>query len=153
MKPEAPAPTSPAATAGPARVSFEPAVVQIALSAPFNLNVQLDNANGVSAVMPLRVKWDPMLLRLNDVTAGNFLTRDGTRVTSVKDIRNDTGEATLSVTRAPGAPGVSGSGVAASLSFVAVGKGAGSVTVTELTVSTADAQPPVSLAGVAVTVQ
>ncbi len=52
-------------------------------------------------------------------------------MTSVKDIRNDTGEATLMVSRLPGSPGISGSGAIATLNFVAVGKGSSTVTVTD----------------------
>jgi general secretion pathway protein D len=69
-----------------------------------------------------------MQLRLNDISPGDLLSRDGVRVTAVKDIRNDTGEATLTVSRLPGSPGISGSGVIATLNFVAVGKGSSRIT-------------------------
>jgi general secretion pathway protein D len=53
------------------------------------------------------------------------------RTTSQKDIRNDTGEATLTVARFPGMPGISGTGTIVTLNFVAVGKGTSTVKVTE----------------------
>jgi hypothetical protein len=53
---------------------------------------------------------------------------------SVKDIRNDTGEATITLNRLPDAPGVSGAGTMANLSFVALAKGTGTLAVTEAAV-------------------
>ena len=74
-------------------------------------------------------------------------------MTSVKDIRNDSGEATISIVRLPGA-GVSGTGALATLNFVSVGRGAGAVTVTELNLKNSQAQPlAVTLGSVAVNVQ
>jgi len=154
-KPE-PAPTAgqlPAA-AGAARVSFTPAALQLPVSTTFVLNVQVDNGADVFSAAPIHVKWDPALLRLNDILPGDLLSRDGGRVTSVKDIRNDTGEATLSVVRLPGSPGVTGAGAVATLNFVAVGKGAASVTVTEMGLKNSQAQTQaVTMGSTTVTVQ
>ena len=72
---------------------------------------------------------------------GEILTRDGTRATSVKDIRNDNGEAMLTVARLPGSGGVSGSGALAVLNFVAVGKGSSKVSVVESTLKNSQGQP------------
>lgn len=60
-----------------------------------------------------------------------MLSRGGVRVETVKDIRNDAGEATLTISRPPGSAGISGAGTLAVLNFVAVGKGSSSVTVVE----------------------
>lgn len=80
---------------------------------------------------PIRIKFDPAVLRLNDIGPGELFTRDGVRVTSQKDIRNDAGEATLTVSRLPGSAGVSGNGAIVTLSFVAVAKGNTTVSVVE----------------------
>lgn len=122
---------APAAPAGPTRISFTPGTVQAARNAPFTLTVQVDGIPDAFSVTPLKVKFDPAQLRLNDFTPGDLFSRDGGRVTTVKDIRNDTGEATLTITRLPGATGVSGQGALATLNFVAVGMGTGTVSVTE----------------------
>ena len=95
------------------------------------MNVQVQNANDLASGSPIKIKFDPAHLRLNDIAPGDMLARGGVRVSTVKDIRNDAGEATLTVSRPPGSPGVSGAGVIAMLNFVAVGKGASSVTVVE----------------------
>lgn len=148
------APQQPPAVPGAVRASFAPATVQVAVSAPVSINLQVENANDAFSATPIRVRWDPSLLRMNDIAPGDLLTRDGGRVTSVKDIRNDTGEATISIVRLPGAPGITGSGAVATLNFVAVGRGQGSVSVTELGLKNSQTQPMnVTLGSVPVTVQ
>jgi general secretion pathway protein D len=128
--------------------------VQVSVSAPFAVTVQLDGVSDASSVGPLRVKYDPALLRLNEINPGDLLSRDGQRITSVRDIRNDTGEATISISRLQDAPGVSGAGALATLNFVAVGKGAGTISVTEAGLKdTKSAAQPVTLANVPVTIQ
>ena len=160
VKPPPPTPatqpaTQPAAPAGDsARVSFMPATVQVAVSAPVVMNIQLDNATDAFSAAPIHVKWDPAMLRMNDITPGDLLSRDGGRVTSVKDIRNDTGDATISIVRMPGVAGVTGSGAIATLNFVAVGRGSATVSVTELGLKNSQAQAlPVTLGSTTVTVQ
>jgi len=125
------APPVTASQAGPSRLSFSPPAIQSTVSSPLTVSVQLENAADVASGSPIKVKFDPMQLRLNDIVPGELLSRDGVRVTAVKDIRNDTGEATLTVSRLPGSPGVSGSGVIATLNFVAVGKGSSRITVAD----------------------
>jgi general secretion pathway protein D len=150
--PAAPPPAPP--PAGAARVSFQPGVVTVAPNTPFTLNVQLENVTNASAVMPVRVSWDPALLRLNDIAPAELMSRDGGRVTSVKDIRNDTGQATLSIARAAGSPGVTGSGPVATLTFTALASGSGRVTVTEMAVMDAQNRAlPVTLGTVPVAIQ
>ena len=48
------------------------------------------------------------------------------------DIRNDAGEASIDMSRLTGAGGVSGSGPLMQLTFMAIGKGATTVAVTEV---------------------
>jgi general secretion pathway protein D len=139
----APTQTTPAQTAptvivgsGPTnvapRIAFNPPQVTAAANTPFTLSIELENAANAAVVSPLRVSWDPALLRLNDFAPGDLMTRDGQRITSVKDIRNDNGQATLVITRAAGAGGIHGSGILATLNFVAQGPGSGRVSVTEM---------------------
>jgi general secretion pathway protein D len=152
----APSALTPAQTAPQqsARIQMLPPAVQVSVSTPFTVTVQLEGASNTGSVSPLRVKYDPALLRLNDVNAGDLLSRDGQRVTSVKDIRNDTGEATISISRTPDVPGVSGAGTVATLNFVAVGKGTGTVSVTEAGLrDPKSAAQTVTLANVPVTIQ
>ena len=84
---------------------------------------------------------------------GELLARSGGAVSSIKDIRNDSGEATLNMSRAGGA-GVSGSGPVVILNFVAVAPGTGSLTVTEMGLKNSQSQAiPVTLGSVSVAVK
>jgi general secretion pathway protein D len=135
------------------RVVFTPGNVSVGPNTPFTVNVELNGAADATAVSPLRVKWDPAVLRLTDIAPGEFLSRNGGAVSSIKDVRNDAGEATINVTRTAGA-GISGSGPVAVLNFVAVAPGKGSVTVTELGLKNSQSQAvPVALGSVSVAVQ
>jgi len=125
----APPPVPPAAGT---RVVFLPGNVSVGPNTPFTVNVELNGAADAFAITPLRVKWDPAVLRLTDIAPGDLLSRSGGTVSSIKDVRNDAGEATLNVSRAAGGTGVSGSGPVAILNFVAVARGNGSVTITEM---------------------
>lgn len=152
-KPPAAAPAQPA-PGGQARLSFAPGTVQVSRNSAFTLTIQADNLSSAFSVTPLKIKFDPAQLRLNDISAGELLSRDNGRVTTVKDIRNDTGEATLTITRASGSTGVSGSGALATLNFQAVGTGSGTVSVTEAGLKNAQLQPlPAALSSVPVTIQ
>jgi len=144
-----------AAPQGPgARVTFNPGVIAVPANAPFTVNVQVENATDASSVTPLRVSWDPAILRLNDIAPGELLSRDGGRVTSVKDIRNDAGQATLTISRAAGSAGVNGTGAVATLTFVALAPGSGRISVTELgLMDTQNRASNVSLNAVPVAVQ
>ena len=76
------------------RVAFTPGSVSVGPNTPFTVNVELNGAADASSVSPLRVKWDPAVLRLTDITPGDLLSRNGGAVSSIKDVRNDAGEAT-----------------------------------------------------------
>lgn len=153
-KPEGAA-VAPAPQPAPAaRVTFVPGAVTVARNAPFTVNVNLEGASDLLSIMPLRISWDPALLRLTDIAPAELLTRDGGRMTSVKDIRNDTGQATLSVSRPAGSPGISGSGTVATLTFVGTGPGSGMITVAELALTnTRNQQQSVTLGAIPVAVQ
>lgn len=123
------------------QVLFMPASIQASVSAPVMVNVQVANVADLFSASPIRIKFDPTQLRLNEIAPGPLFSGDGGRLTSVKDIRNDTGEAMLTVTRLPGSAGVSGSGSIATLNFTAVGSGASNIEVTELGLKNSQMQP------------
>ena len=84
---------APSATGPAARVSFSPSTVQAADGATVKVNVQVENGASMNSVAPLRIKYDPALLRLEDIAPGDIFSRGGGGATSTKDIRNDAGEA------------------------------------------------------------
>jgi general secretion pathway protein D len=150
--PEGPAPQMPAPAVGhPAipgvpnptgspMLSFLPSTVASRLSGGVTVSLDLTNGADIAAASPIKIKFDPKILRLMDVTAGRLLGRDGQTVNLIKDIRNDAGEAEVMISRAPGKGGISGSGPLATFTFVAIGKGATTVTVTDADLKNAHAQ-------------
>jgi Rieske Fe-S protein len=134
-------PPPPPGTGGEARIRFNPPTIQASTGATVQVTIQVENVKDLLSAAPLKIKYDPAQLRLNDMGPGELMTRDGTRVTAVKDIRNDNGEASLTLARPPGSGGVSGSGALAVLNFVAVGKGTSKVTVVDSTLKSAVGQP------------
>ena len=89
----------------------------------------------------MRIQYDPKVLRLNDIAAGDFMAQGGAQPVFAKNIQNDAGTATVELNRLPGAGGASGSGNLITLTFQAVGRGASNVTVSNLDVRNAQGQP------------
>lgn len=140
---EAPKPATP--PAAPA-VSFMPVSLQAQVGAPLTVLLQAQNLTDLFSAAPIRIKWDPKLLRMNDIVAGDLMTRDGQRVTTAKDIRNDSGEAWITISRLPGAGGIGGSGTLLTLTFVAAGQGSGQLTIEEMSLKNGQLQPIALLA-------
>jgi general secretion pathway protein D len=143
--PTAPPPTAPPATAPPrappatappaaqsppgnATVNFVPPQVDTLLGGPFTANLVMQNATDLFAA-PMQIKFDPKVLRLDDIVQGSLLSSDGQQVTFTKNILNDTGEATVALNRFSGNGGVTGSGTLVTLSFTTVGRGTTSVSI------------------------
>src|SRR5437660_12400690 len=61
-----PQPVGPAPGAG-ARLFFNPPALQVPLASPVVVTLQIENAADLSAA-PARIKWDPKVLRLNQIT-------------------------------------------------------------------------------------
>ena len=100
------------------------------------------------------IRWDPKILRLNEVSRGNLLSGDGQQPIFTRNIRNDAGEANILLNRLPGTPGVSGSGALITLVFQAIARGSTQVTVAELNLRNSQMQPvPVAPPNLAVTVE
>ena len=118
-KPETPAPQPPPAAS---RVLLSPEKVETQSGATFTVNLQVENVNDLFSA-PVRMKFDPNVVRLNEVTRGSFLAADGKEVLFTRNILNETGDASIVLSRMPGSVGVSGSGSLVTLTFQVVGKG------------------------------
>jgi general secretion pathway protein D len=149
--PAAPAPSStnpatspsavtPGVPGGAAGLVFNPAKVQAQLSSQVVISLQAQNLTDVASV-PVKVRWDPKVLRLEMISPGALLTEDGKIVAPSLDIRNDTGDASIDVKRLSGASGVSGNGPLLQFTFTAVGKGTTNLTVTESSLKNSVQQP------------
>ncbi len=133
-------PAPPMPVTGKARVRFAPEAVDAKVGAPVNVSVQIENVADLFSASPIRVKYNASLLKLNDATPGELFTRDGVHITSVKDIRNEVGEATLTIARAPGTKGISGTGAVLMLNFTAIGKGAGAIALPDFSLKNSQLQ-------------
>src|SRR5579872_5665979 len=134
--PQATVPVAPAVPGGALRLSFVPPTVQAQVSAPVVVGLQVDNAADLAAV-PIKVRWDPRILRLNQVTPAGLLAQPGGNPPSL-DIRNDAGEASIEMSRTAG---VNGSGLLMQFSFTAVGKGTSTVSVSEINLRDSQRKP------------
>jgi general secretion pathway protein D len=122
-----PAPTGPAVNpaavpAGPpVSLSVVPANVNQTVGSTFQVAVMLGNGKDIYSV-PLQLQFNPAVLELVNVDAGDFLGRDGQAVAIVhRDEGN--GLVTISTSRPPGVAGVSGQGSVATLTFKAKAAG------------------------------
>ncbi len=129
--PEIPSP-KPAVPSGAPSISFSPSPAEAQTGNTFNLTLQAVNVTDLFSA-PLRIRFDPNVLRLNEVTRGGFLSGDGREILFTRNILNDSGEASVNLSRMPGNGGLSGSGPLLNLSFQVVGKGVTTVTVPQPT--------------------
>ncbi len=131
--------------AGPPKVSFTPSAVDVQTGATVVLRLEISNGVDMFAA-PFRVKFDPKMLQLKEVTNGGIIGGDGRRPIFTRNIRNDVGEAAVILNRVPGAGGVSGTGSLAVLEFQVVGRGQSKVSLPEFGLKDSKMQPiPVTL--------
>jgi general secretion pathway protein D len=137
-----PASTTPAVPtpAGSAKLSFNPSAMLVKLSSPVVVALQIDNAADLT-IVPVKIKWDSKILRLNQVVPSGLLGGNGNVNPPSLDIRNDSGEATIDISRTALTSGVSGSGALMQLTFTAVGKGETNVVVTDVNLRNSKQQP------------
>jgi general secretion pathway protein D len=120
-------------------VKFVPAQASAELNGTVTVSLMVENAVDLAST-PMQIRFDPKILHLNDVARGNLLASDGQQVAFSKNILNDTGEATVNVSRFPTTGGVTGSGSIVTLVFQAVGRGDAVVTVPSLTLRNSQSQ-------------
>ncbi|HXI41452.1 MAG TPA: cohesin domain-containing protein, partial [Bryobacteraceae bacterium] len=135
----APPPPPEQAPAGNARVTFVPSETNAQVNGTVTISLMVENATDLAAA-PLQFRFDSKVLRLNDVVRGNLMSSDGQQVAFSKNVLNDTGEATVNVSRFPSTGGVSGSGSIVTLVFQAIGHGDTVVTAPQLTLRNSQSQ-------------
>jgi general secretion pathway protein D len=140
--PAAAPPTPPAPTPAPgaARLLFNTPSVQAPLNAPVLVSLQAENVSNLFTA-PVRVKYDPAVLRLNRIEPGSLMTADGQQVNFSHQVVPQTGEIIITLNRLPGTGTVSGSGPLVNLVFDAIGKGTSQVTVSEAGLKNMELQP------------
>ncbi len=113
----------PVAPPGPvAHISFAPARLDVQAGSSFVVNVRADNAANLQS-FESQIKFDPKVLKINSIAAGDLLQQNGVTLSPQKNILNDTGDASATLARDPAKGSVTGSGSLLIVSFQAVGKG------------------------------
>ena len=129
--PTPPAPgDAPIAATGTPRLLFNPSAVQTQLSSAVTVQLSVENVQDLFAA-PVKIQFDPKVLRLTSVRPGSLLSGDGQKINFSENTLNDVGEASVVLNRVQGTGSVSGSGALLNLTFQAVGKGNATVSVVD----------------------
>lgn len=126
----------PAATTS---LMLRPSSTQVAPNETLTVTLQVDNVTDLFTA-PMRVKYDNKVLKLTEVTKGDFLGGDGQQVTFSESKVDEQGMAIINMNRLPGAGGISGSGTLVTFKFTAVAPGTSQVALTDLTMRDARLQ-------------
>ena len=130
-----PAPIPP----GPASVSFS-APPEVPVGSTVAASVQVNNANDLAAVQ-MGLKFDPKILRINNIVAGDLIRRDGPELVPSRNVLNDSGDATIGIARDPSSGGISGSGTVLTIVFQTVARGSTVLTVPLFSMTGSAGQP------------
>jgi general secretion pathway protein D len=123
-------PTAPAGVVLPVTLTVVPATATQAVGSNFQVSVMAANAHDLFSV-PLQMQFDPRVLQLVNVDAGEMLGRDQQAVALVhRDEGN--GAVTVSASRPPGTKGVDGQGTVCTLTFKALAAGDSTLALTRI---------------------
>jgi general secretion pathway protein D len=120
MRPPAPTSTPPPAPAG--RISFSPNQMQAQQGSTFVVTLRADGVTNLQSIES-QLKFDPKVLRVSSITAGDLLQQNGLTLTPHPNILNDAGDASATLARDTAKGSVSGSGGLLVVTFQAVGAG------------------------------
>jgi len=105
----------------PVSLSVVPADSSQTVGSTFQVAVMLGNGHDIASV-PIQLQFNPAVLQLVNVDAGDFLSRDGQAV-AIAHRDEGNGLVTISTSRPPNAAGVNGQGSVATLTFKATAAG------------------------------
>jgi general secretion pathway protein D len=128
--PVATTPTQPSDQAK-ARVAFAPAQTMTQVGGTVRIDFVVSNANDLFS-MPLTFNYDPKVVSLADVIRGPVLGSDGNPPAFSKNVQNESGTASVSLSRMFGKQGVPGNGTLLTLVFQAVASGSSTVTLPQV---------------------
>jgi general secretion pathway protein D len=129
------------ASGGAARISFSPANIQATLNSTVTVSLAGDNISNLASVAA-QLRYDPRILRINNIVAGDLPQKGiapGASLEPSRNILNDTGQADMSISRGT-AGGVSGAGGLFTVVFQAVGRGDTTVAVSAVSLTGANGQ-------------
>jgi general secretion pathway protein D len=132
-QPAQPVPSNPTGTAtpapgGPASLRIDPNSLTQQQGSTFTLNVVLAHGQDVTSV-PIQVTYDAKVLQFVSIVNGELLAKDGQPVALVHRDDPTAGKLQATAQRPAGSAGISGDGTVFTLTFVAKGKGSGTVAI------------------------
>ncbi len=133
------APPVPVAASG-ARLSLNPAAVDVSSGSTFSVSLNIEGASDVAAA-PMEIQFDPKLLQLSAVTPGDLFTGGGQPPVFAKSVMNESGNAKIQLSRAANQPAPAASGTLLTLNFQAIAPGTALVSVPNLTVRNSQGAP------------
>lgn len=113
-------------------VSLVASAPQVAVGSTFTVQMKVANVRDLAAA-PMRLKYDPAVLKLVDVQQGGFLGKDNTEVIFSTVPSRQGGETMIQLQRLPGSGGVAGSGTLLTMKFEALAAGTSPIAVAEFT--------------------
>jgi general secretion pathway protein D len=116
-----------------ARVHFLPEQAVTSVQGLVTVALVIENGSDVAS-SPLQLRFDPKVVKLNDVGRGDFFASDGQVPVFTKNIQNDAGAAIINLNRLPGTPGANGSGVLATINLQGLSKGTTTISIPNLSV-------------------
>jgi general secretion pathway protein D len=133
--------TKPALTApaGPVKIHFADERLDKNVGETFEVAIAVDNAKDVVSA-PFMLQYDPKLLSLDNVVPGKFWSADGQEPLLIKNVQNESGLASVRLSRKPGSVAVAGTGTLLTLTFKALSSGAATVTAANISLSNAQNQ-------------
>jgi len=134
-----PAPATPALGPG-TRLQLRPEAIEVKPDQTFTIQFDVNDARDLYAA-PFKLKFDPQLLRLEEVAPGGFLSSDGQKIIFTRNILNDSGDATVNLNRMPDSTGLNGAGALAVFTFKAIRPGTALVTFSDLGARDSHSQP------------
>ena len=109
------------AFAAPVSIAVVPANANQTVGNTFQVAVMLSGGQDIYSV-PMEIQFDPRVLQLVNVDAGDFLSKDGKPATVAHRLDTN-GTVTIATTRPPNATGVNGQGNVCTLTFKAAAAG------------------------------
>lgn len=127
------------AVAPDTRVRLEPADSVVGLNETFAVQVMIEEANDLGA-FEFELAYDPSILQVKEAALGDFLGSTGRSVVPIgPEVDNEEGRTTFGAISFLSGPGPSGTGVLATITFIAQGEGSTFLALLEVQVSDAAA--------------
>lgn len=132
---------------GATELRFQPAQTRVAVGETVTVDVVLQNARDLF-VVPFVISFDPAVVELAEVHHGGFLGGGEQPAALVHRVDAESGTAIISLSRPPGAPGVSGQGTLVTLVFKGMAAGRARLAVPQIAARDSARRPVSIQAGV-----